>query len=112
MIPDPHVLAAHLGADTLVLIVGGEQTFLVAITGSPETKGKMVTAYRQAGLPVQIATDAGLADSADHEHAPQTDGHLDIVCPAQLKRPLTGQGLQDHAMAGPKGEPANPTRPS
>ncbi len=68
MIPDPHVLAAHLGAGTLVLIVGGEQTFLVAVTGSPETKAKMVTAYRQAGLPVQVATDASQTDSSDNEH--------------------------------------------
>jgi hypothetical protein len=78
MIPDPQVLAAHLGASTLVLIVGGERPFLVAVTGSPETKARMVAAYRQAGLPVQVAADADPANPSDHEHQPpQADGRLD-----------------------------------
>jgi len=37
----------------------GERTFLVAVTGSPETKARMVEAYREAGLSVQVAADAG-----------------------------------------------------
>jgi hypothetical protein len=57
MIPDPEVLATNLGADTLVLIVGGERTFLVAVTGSPEIKARMIDAYREAGLPIQVAAD-------------------------------------------------------
>ena len=56
-IPDPEALAANLGADTLVLIVYSERTFLVAVTGSPETKARMVDAYRRAGLCVQVAAD-------------------------------------------------------
>jgi hypothetical protein len=64
MIPDPEALAVYLGVDTLVLIVGGERTFMVAVTGSPETKARMVNAYREAGLLVQIAADVGLTGQA------------------------------------------------
>jgi hypothetical protein len=60
MIPDPEALSSYLGVGALVLIVGGgERTFLVAVTGSPESKARMVDAYRQAGLPVQVVADAG-----------------------------------------------------
>ena len=67
VIPDPEALAANLGADTLVLIVGGDQAFLVAVTGSPEIKARMIDAYREAGLPVRIAANShlpgGLSDA-------------------------------------------------
>jgi len=79
MIPNPQVLAAQLGADTLVLIVGGERPFLVAVTGSPESKARMVAAYRQAGLPVHVAADLDLADPPNHEYQPpQAGGRLDL----------------------------------
>lgn len=55
MIPDPEALAANLGADTLVLIVGDERPFLVAVTGSPEITARMINSYRRAGLHVQVA---------------------------------------------------------
>src|SRR5258708_32737105 len=49
VIPDPEALAAKLGADTLVMIVGGERTFLVAGNGSPGVKTRVVDAYREGG---------------------------------------------------------------
>ncbi len=70
MIPDPEALAAKLGADTLVMIVGGERTFLVAVTGSPEIKARMIDAYREAGLPVRVAVGVRLLGRA-HDAAPQ-----------------------------------------
>lgn len=94
MIPNPQVLAAHLGADTLVLIVGGERPFLVAVTGSPESKARMVAAYRQAGLPVQVAADVDLADPPNHEYQPpQADGRLDPSAQGSSSRLPTGGGL-------------------
>jgi len=61
VIPDPEALAANLGVGTLVLIVGRERTFLVAVTGSSQIKARMIDAYQKAGLPVQIAADIGPA---------------------------------------------------
>jgi hypothetical protein len=66
VIPDPEALAANLGVGTLVLIVGGERTFLVAITGSSQIKARMIDAYQKAGLPVQIAADVGPPGRAHH----------------------------------------------
>lgn len=66
MIPDPEALAASLGVGTLVLIVGGERRFLVAVTGSSEIKARMIDTYQKAGLPVQIAADVGSPGRAHH----------------------------------------------
>jgi hypothetical protein len=79
MIPDPQVLAAHLGSGALVLVVGGERPFLVAVTGSTESKARMVAAYRRAGLPIQVAADVDLSDPPNHEYQPpQADALLDL----------------------------------
>jgi hypothetical protein len=73
MIPDPATLAANLGVGTLVLIVGGQRTFLVAVTGSPETKTRMIDAYRKAGLPVQIAVGSRRAVAPQTSISPDGD---------------------------------------
>ncbi len=98
MIPDPAALAAHLCAGTLVLVVGGEQTFVVAVTGSPQTMARMVDAYRKAGLPVQVATDIRLIGGPDHAHRyPLRSGaHPDCVCAGEFQKP--SQAEADQAM--------------
>jgi hypothetical protein len=112
MIPDPRVLAAHLGAGALVLVVGGQRPFLVAVTGSPETKARMVAAYRRAGLPVHVAADVDFACPPNHEYQP----------PQADRRPgLSSQGSSGDSQqaedCGPRGgqperEPGNSMKPS
>jgi hypothetical protein len=110
VIPDPQVLAAHLGAGTLVLIVGGERPFLVAVTGSPEIKEKMVAAYRKAGFPVQAATDVDLTDSSDRDHhPPQTDLDLDLACTGEVQRSCGSSPQEAH---WPPQRKSQPTRPN
>ena len=96
MIPDPAALAAHLGVGTVVLIVGGEQTFVVAVTGSPETIARMVDAYRNAGLPVQVAADIRLIGGPDpaHRHPLRAGAHPDPVCAGEFQKPSRAEAYQ------------------
>jgi hypothetical protein len=90
VIPDPAALAAHLCVGTLVLIVGGEQTFVVAVTGSPQTMARMVDAYRKAGLPVHLAADIRLTGGQDHarRYPLRTGAHPDPVCAGEFQKPV------------------------
>jgi hypothetical protein len=80
----------------LVLIVGGEQTFVVAVTGSPQTMARMVDAYRKAGLPVQVAADIRLTGGQDHAHRHplRTGAHSDPVCTGEFQKPSQAEAHQ------------------
>jgi hypothetical protein len=96
VIPDPAALAAHLRVGTLVLIVGGEQSFVVAVTGSPQTMARMVDAYRKAGLPVQVVADIRPIGGPDqtHRHPLRTGAHSDTVCVAEFQKPSRAEAHQ------------------